>query len=228
MKNIRFVAWFMAFVLLFAALVGTLVFTVDPLQLYRKASYTPLFTKQQRYQNPGLAKNYTYDTLILGSSMTENFVPSEVGSILEGDVIKLSMEGSTAKEQRMIADVAIGTGQVQKVLWGIDYFSFRTNTVRDEANFPFYLYDNNIWNDYKYLFNISDVKHAFAAWLLPKNSLTELRNLDMLNNWDVKATYGPDKVFAKWVEARSAEQLDAASEPPSIRSNKILRKIQSA
>lgn len=213
MKNIRFVAWFMAFVLLFAALVGTFVFAIDPLQLYRKAAYPPLFTKQQRYQNPGLAKNYTYDTLILGSSMTENFVPSEVGRLLDGNVIKLSMEGSTAKEQRMIADVAIDTGQVQKVLWGIDYFSFRTNTVRDEANFPFYLYDNNIWNDYKYLFNISDVKHAFAAWLLPKSQLTQLRDFDLLNNWDAGATYGPGQVLAKWHEARLSEQLDAANEP---------------
>ncbi|WP_018750096.1 copper amine oxidase N-terminal domain-containing protein [Paenibacillus sanguinis] len=214
MKNLRFVAWFIGFTLLFVTLVGTLVFAIDPLQLYRKAAYTPLFSKQQRYQNPGLAKNYTYDTLILGSSMTENFVPSEVENILGGDVMKLSIEGSTAKEQRMIADVAIGTGQVQKVLWGIDYFSFRTNEVRDEANFPFYLYDNNIWNDYKYLFNISNVKHAFAEWLVPKNYLTALRNLDMLNNWDADATYDLDKVFAKWHEARLAEQLEAANEPP--------------
>lgn len=213
MKNIRFVIWFMAFVLLFAALVGTFVFAVDPLQVYRKASYSPLFTKQQRYQNPGLAKNYTYDTIILGSSMTENFVPSEVGEILGGEVMKLSMEGSTAKEQRMIADVAINTGQVRKVLWGVDYFSFRDDSVRDEANFPFYLYDDSILNDYKYLFNISDIKHAFGALFLPKNELTQLRDLDLLNNWDASAVYGPDRVLAKWQEARTAEQLTAESEP---------------
>ncbi|MGG6314042.1 copper amine oxidase N-terminal domain-containing protein [Paenibacillus macerans] len=213
MKNIRFVIWFMAYIMLFAALVGTFVFAVDPLQLYRKASYPPLFTKQERYQTPGLAKNYAYDTIILGSSMTENFVPSEVGNLLGGKVMKLSMEGSTAKEQRMIADVAIGTGQVQKVLWGIDYFSFRDNAVRDEAAFPFYLYDNSVWNDYKYLFNVSDVKHALGAMFLPKDRMSQLRNLDLLNNWDASAVYGPDQVLAKWHEARIAEQLTADSEP---------------
>ncbi|MBW4840414.1 MAG: copper amine oxidase N-terminal domain-containing protein [Paenibacillaceae bacterium] len=213
MKNIRFVIWFMAFVLLFTVLVGSFVYAVDPLQLYRKASYSPLFTKQQRYQNPGLAKSYAYDTIILGSSMTENFVPSEVGELLGGKVMKLSMEGSTAKEQRMIADVAVGTGQVKKVLWGIDYFSFRDNAVRDEANFPFYLYDDKVWNDYKYLLNVSDVKHALGALLLPKDQMPQLRNLDLLNNWDASANYGPAQVYAKWQEARLSEQLTADYEP---------------
>ncbi|SDF57707.1 Copper amine oxidase N-terminal domain-containing protein [Fontibacillus panacisegetis] len=213
MKNIRFVIKFLILVILFSSVVGTFVYVVDPLQQYRKASYSPLFSGQQRYQNPGLAKNYTYDMIIIGSSMTENFVPSKVGESLDGNVLKLSIEGSTAKEQRMIADVAINTGQVKKVLWGLDYFSLRENSVRDEESFPFYLYDGNKWNDFKYIFNISNVKHAFGTLLLPKDQYTRFRNLDLLNNWDSSAQYGPDQVFAKWKEARFAEQTTSENEP---------------
>ncbi|MFD1179243.1 copper amine oxidase N-terminal domain-containing protein [Paenibacillus puldeungensis] len=213
MKNIQFIAWFAAFILLFTAIVGTFVYAVDPLQLYRKSAYEPLFTKQERYQNPGLAKNYAYDTIILGSSMTENFVPSQVGKVLGGKVMKLSMEGSTAKEQRMIADVAIKTGQVKKVLWGIDYFSFRDDSVRGEETFPYYLYDESKLNDYKYLFNISNVKHALGVLYLPKAMLPELRTLDMLNNWDASAVYGAKRVLAKREEARLSEQMTSETEP---------------
>lgn len=213
MKNIRFIISFLAFVVLFGAIVGTFTYAVDPLQQYRKASYPPLFSKEQRYQNPGLARSYTYDTIIIGSSMTENFLPSKVGESLGGEVLKLSIEGSTAKEQRMIADVAIGTGQVKKVLWGLDYFSLRENSVRDKESFPFYLYDNNKLNDYKYIFNVSNIKHAFASLFLPQDEYPQFRNLEKLNYWDTYARYGPERVMAKWKEAWMAEQGTSASEP---------------
>ncbi|WP_410770528.1 copper amine oxidase N-terminal domain-containing protein [Fontibacillus sp. BL9] len=213
MKNIRFVISFLVFVVLFGAIVGTFVYAVDPLQQYRKASYQPLFSGQQRYQNPGLAKNYKYDMVIIGSSMTENFVPSEVGESLGGNVLKLSTEGSTAKEQRMIANVAIGTGQVKKILWGLDYFSLRENSVRDEQSFPFYLYDENKLNDYKYIFNVSNVKQAFGALFLPKDKYPQYRNLEKLNNWDAYAVYGADRVLTKWKEAWLSEQTTSENEP---------------
>ncbi|MEF2968275.1 copper amine oxidase N-terminal domain-containing protein [Paenibacillus sp. M1] len=213
MKNIRFVISFLVFIVLFGAIVGTFVYAVDPLQQYRKASYTPLFSGQQRYQNPGLAKNYSYDMVIIGSSMTENFLPSEVGEIFGGHVLKLSTEGSTALEQRMIADVAVGTEQVKKVLWGLDYFSLRENSVRDEASFPFYLYDNNKLNDYKYIFNVSNVKQAFGAMLLPKDKYPQFRDLEKLNNWGDSAVYGAEPVLMKWKEAWLSEQTTAENEP---------------
>lgn len=213
MKNIRFIIMFLILVILFGSIAGTFVYAVDPLQQYRKSSYIPLFSGQQRYQNPGLAKNYTYNMIILGSSMTENFAPSKVGELLDGDVLKLSIEGSTAKEQRLIADVAIDTGQVQQVLWGLDYFSLRENSVRDEESFPFYLYDDNKWNDFRYIFNISNVKHAFGALWLPKDQFIRYRNLELLNNWDSSAHYGPEGVLAKWKEAQLAEQTTSEYEP---------------
>lgn len=213
MKNLRFIVSFLVFIVLFAAIVGTFVYAVDPLQQYRKASYQPLFSGEQRYQNPGLAKNYKYDMVIIGSSMTENFIPSQVGETLGGNVLKLSTEGSTAKEQSMIADVAFGTGQVKKVLWGLDYFSLRENSVRDEQSFPFYLYDDNKLNDYKYIFNISNVKHAFGALLLPKDKYPQFRNLEKLNYWGSYAKYGADRVMIKWKEAWNSEQTTSANEP---------------
>lgn len=213
MKNIRFVLSFLAFVLVFAGVVGGFMVAVDPLQFYHKASYEPLYSGEQRYQNPGLAKNYNYDTVILGSSMTENFIPSKVEEALGGDVIKLSIEGSTSIEQRMIADLALGTGQVKTVLWGFDYFTLRDNNVREAESFPFYLYDDNVFNDYKYIFNVSNIKHAFGALLLPKDKYPQYRNFDRLNNWDGYAKYGSDKVLMKWIEAWNYEQTSGESEP---------------
>lgn len=213
MKNKRFILSFLAFVLVFASIVGGFMIAVDPLQFYHKAAYDPLFSREQRYQNPGLARNYEYDTIILGSSMTENFVPSKVEEALGGKVLKLSIEGSTSIEQRMIADVAFATGQVKTVVWGFDYFTLRDNNVRDAESFPFYLYNDTVIDDYKYVYNISNIKHAFGALLLPKDKYPQFRNIDQLNNWDKYAVYGSKKVLAKWIEAWNYEQSSAESEP---------------
>lgn len=214
MKNIRFIKSFLVMSLLFVFLFGTFVYVIDPLQQYREATYSPLFSGKERYQNPGLAKNYTYDMIILGSSMTENFIPSNVGELLGGNVLKLSMEGSTSTEQRLIADVAINTNQVKKALWGLDYFAVREDSVRDEDTFPFYLYDDSQFNDYKYIFNISNVAHALKAIFLPKDRFQHYRNLELLNNWDSEAEYGADHVLAKWKQAKLYEQISAEIEPP--------------
>lgn len=52
---------------------------VDPFQHYRKATiYTFNYSGNQRYLNPGLAKNYDFNSIIIGTSMTENFTLDNV------------------------------------------------------------------------------------------------------------------------------------------------------
>ncbi|ANS76694.1 hypothetical protein AWM70_20665 [Paenibacillus yonginensis] len=214
-KHKLFLVQFLGFILLFALLVGSFVVIVDPLQFYRKATfYTPTYSWQERYQNPGLARNYHYDTIVLGSSMTENFLPSEVGEKLHGSVLKLSIEGSTAREQNLTAKVAFGTGQVKQVLWGLDYFAFRGNHVSDQGDFPYYLYDNNILNDYKYIFNESNITSAYEALKHSKARAATHPSLEKLNNWDRSVKYGRDPVIKNWEFARYNESAYGDNEDP--------------
>ncbi len=182
-------------------LVG-LNYVVDPLQFYHKAYITPDFSDQQRYQNPGLAKNYDYDTIIVGSSMTENFWPSYVNQKLGVKALKLSMSGSTAKEQNMITNLAIRTGKVKTVLWGVDYFSLRGNPdrVREEFGaFPYYLYDENPFNDMQYLVNLDTSRQSFhwlgisAGMAAPKNP-----DLNKLNTWESPGLFSKQQVLKEW------------------------------
>ncbi|WP_138495591.1 copper amine oxidase N-terminal domain-containing protein [Paenibacillus pinistramenti] len=214
-KHKKFLFQLLASVIVFALLVGSFVVIVDPLQFYRKATfYTPKYSWQERYQNPGLARSYTYDTIVLGSSMTENFLPSEVGEKLGGSVLKLSIEGSTAKEQYLTAKVAFGTGQVKQVLWGLDYFAFRGNHVTDQGDFPYYLYDNNVLNDYKYIFNESNIKSAILALKDSKERAATHPSLEKLYNWDSSVTYGSKLVIKNWESARNNETAYGNNEDP--------------
>ncbi|WP_223067291.1 copper amine oxidase N-terminal domain-containing protein [Paenibacillus caui] len=211
----KFVVQFFGMIIVFALLVGSYVYLIDPLQFYHKASfYTPKFSWEERYQNPGLARNYKYDTIIIGSSMTENFLPSEVGAKLGGSVLKLSIAGSTAKEQNLTANVAFRTGQVKQVLWGLDYFAFRGNHVSDQGDFPYYLYDTNIFNDYKYIFNESNIENAYYAIKDSKKRAANHTSLERLNNWDRSVKYGSERVIKNWEAARYNESAYGDNEDP--------------
>ncbi len=202
----KFLVKFTASALVFALLVGLFMYIVDPLQLYRKSTfYAPLYSSQERYQNAGLAHSYEYDTIILGSSMTQNFVPSYVESVMGGEVMKLSIEGSTAMEQHAVGQVALDTGQVKRVLWGLDYFAMRQDVDAESENMPMYMYDHNPFNDYEYLFNVSNIKHAWNALTTPESEAKAFRNLDTLRNWDKSAKYSQAAVLETWEKARTKE-----------------------
>lgn len=198
-----FLIWTISLTAVFCFILGVFNYIIDPLQFYRQANfYKPSFSTEQRYQNPGLARNWEYDTIIIGSSMTENFVPSEVDKGLGGKTIKLSMSGASAHEERMITDLAINTGQVKRVLLGLDYGSLKGNPdrVRDETTpFPYYLYDKKLYNDYSYLFSMNTLTSSLG---IVKNMVQgptpENADLDYLNNWHGQAHYGRDVLLKQW------------------------------
>ncbi len=205
MKEKAYRKWSLSVLTITVLLIGTITtfnFFADPLQFYRKASCKPVFSQEQRYQLPGLAKNYDYDTIIVGSSMTENFRPEYIKGQLGFDALKLSISGASAREQFLIADLAVKTGKVENVIWGIDYFglSGETGRVRNEQGpFPFYLYDKNPINDIKYLFNISttfDSAKIVIRRILAKEVIAA--DLNSLYTWDQQYNFDREIVLDEW------------------------------
>lgn len=191
--------------LVLSSLLIVLNVVLDPLQFYHKATwYKPVFSTEERYQNPGLAKNYDYDTIIIGTSMTQNFRPSEIDQVLKGKTMKLSMRGSTADEHYQIAKLALSTGKVKKVLWGLDYFSLKTNTDEGADKFPHYLYDDQFWNDYQYWFNYSTYS-LFMKSMWQRIKGNKNTDLEMLNNWNYMAKFSKEKVAKAYDKAYQEE-----------------------
>ncbi|WP_054954700.1 copper amine oxidase N-terminal domain-containing protein [Paenibacillus dakarensis] len=183
------------------AAIIALTAVLDPLQFYRKATwYKPFLSSDARYQNPGLAKNYDYDIIIIGTSMTQNFLPSEVGQALDGTAMKLAIEGSTADEHYYTAKLALETGKIKKILWGLDYFSLKANTKQASEQFPAYMYDEVWWNDYKYLFNYSVYDQLFKS-LYGRMLGNKGRELEYLNNWNNRAVFGAGEVMKSYDKA---------------------------
>ena len=164
--------WLRAFVIciLTALLVlGGLVIYLDPFFHYHgpvAGWYYEL--SDQRSQNDGITRHFTYDAVITGTSMTENFRTTEFDALMgTGACIKLPYPGATFKEINDNLKVAFDTDNViHYVLRPLDYSHLvedKDAMREDMGEYPSYLYDRNVFNDVKYLFN----KDVLLYYLLP-------------------------------------------------------------
>jgi hypothetical protein len=184
-----------------ALLVVGVNYCVDPLQFFYSAA-TPFWSTDQRSQNPGLARNYVYDTVLLGTSSVENYIPAELDERYGWRTVKLAISGSSLHEQRQILDVALLTGQVQRVVWALDFMALGGPADRVEDYFspyPRYLYDTNPFNDLMYLFSGTTTADSAAiglhrlhlrAWHTPQ--------LQLLNNWQTKYVFGEAQLWSSY------------------------------
>ena len=139
------------------AMIVALVVIVDPFEIYHRALFynPPYASETQMYSGAGVAKSYTYDSIIVGSSMTENCTPSVYDDALGGRFVKLSMNGGQSLDHAKMMEIAFRTHDIRRVVYGMDFFSFSLYYNNQKAQTPDYLYDANPFNDVKYLFNKS-------------------------------------------------------------------------
>lgn len=153
-------------------IMGIINFILDPFEQYRKTTlYKPMYDNE-RYLSPGLAKTYDYKQVVIGSSMTENFVLSDIKNILGfSKPIKFCMSGATAYEMKIMLDSAYEHRQIDTVIYGLDFFSFTGKATRlfnGDDSLPLYLYDNNLLNDYRYLVSFDTFKFFVDSLIMSK------------------------------------------------------------
>lgn len=212
MNSKKWIKIFLGLFLFNVSFLSAINYIVDPSQQYRVKTFYPISfdIKDQRYKNAGLSKNFEYDSLILGTSMTENFLINKVEKSLNfNKLIKLSISGGSAKEQSTTLRTAIDNNKnLKNVLWGLDTLSFigNPNKLKYGPNsFPFYLYDNNKLNDYKYLISIDTLKKSINI-LLKINNEDSNYDFNTMYQWQHKEEkeFKIENVYKAW-EKREAE-----------------------
>ncbi|HEY2628748.1 MAG TPA: hypothetical protein VGI57_06440 [Usitatibacter sp.] len=147
------------------ALAGLVNFEVDPFQQYRvPASHAPRFYRAfQRYENPGIARNYAYDRAIIGSSLLENVSNSEVDAAFgSGKTMNLCLSAMTAYDGGKVLEVALASRPLKQVIYNVDYNAFSGEPDRvGFGKLPLYLYDGAHWNDYPYLLSTGTLERSF-------------------------------------------------------------------
>ena len=134
------------------------VIVIDPFQVYRPATryLPPIDRTTQVYANAGVARSYAYDSAVVGTSVTENFRPSQMDSLLGGRFIKLCTSAGTAYKPR----AADGFGLPARTTCAASSTGWTSipsspGSTRPAATCRWYLYDDSLFNDVSYWLNRS-------------------------------------------------------------------------
>lgn len=221
MKNFKDII--MILVLFILGVIITVVL-IDPFFHYhkplKKINYF-MDNNQQRYINDGIVKNFEYDSIITGTSMTENFRGSQFDNLFNSKSIKVPFSGGSYKEINNIIDVSLKSKRnIKYILRGLDYRKIREEYSKmTYGNYPTYLYDDNILNDYKYILS----KGAFFQSLI--NLIKSLKskeniNFDEYSSWRNKES-GRDVVLRTYKrdENKKEEEKLTLQEIEIVREN---------
>ena len=148
-----------------------LVVIVDPYFHYHKPlPFLSYRLYEERYINDGISRHFDFDAIITGTSMAQNFKPSEMDALFGTHSVKETFSGAGYQELSENLERALKRNPaITTVLWTVDYNGFlRAYDWVQYEDYPTYLYDDNPWNDVSYLFNKDVLYHA----VLPNLAMT--------------------------------------------------------
>ena len=132
--------------------------------------------------------------------MTENFKSSLFDKLFNSNSIKVPFSGGSYKEINDNLERTLKRKKdIRYILRGLDYGAIIQNSEYMRYNdFPTYLYDDNILNDYKYLFNkeviIKEIGRVVVYTLFRKNTTT----FDEYSNWNNEYQSGKKNVLKNY------------------------------
>lgn len=141
--------------------IALVTYVVDPFFQYRDPFGAEpyedgeLFVFQNAtYQNPGMVKNFDYELLIAGSSMTQNFDTNYFEKLFGQRTLKASLAGSNLKNSTAMAQLAASHNEnLKKVFISLDDYCLYA-AIDEEGNQPTaYLMNDNPFDDVSYLLN---------------------------------------------------------------------------
>ncbi len=196
MKNTK--RWPVIFLSIFISgllVCALLVFWIDPFFQYHKPlSWFPYQIEDQLSQNPGMARNMDYDSVILGSSITVNFSADWFNEDFDCKTLKLPYNGAYPKDfSNIMEQINLGCEDLRYAFWGIDLQSFSGEVEETKYPLPTHLYDTKIRNDYSYWWN----KDVLLNYVL--KPLAEREPTNLAEAYDTWELFG----FNAWVMMRS-------------------------
>lgn len=211
-------SWLVAmFVLLIVLLsvAGGIVVYVDPYFHYHGPQSSLYYElNNERSQNDGIIKRFDYDGMIIGTSMAENFKTSDAEELFGGTFIKVPFAGGTYKEQNdNIANAIAANPDLKVVIRSLDYAYLmdEPDRLRDDlGEYPYYLYDNNPFNDVNYIFN----KEILFDICIPmiEDAISGkpggITSFDDYSNWMDEASFGPEAVLGDRTEFAPAMSME--------------------
>ncbi|MCM1025076.1 MAG: hypothetical protein NC432_01490 [Roseburia sp.] len=199
-KSKKWIVSFLCIFITFLLLTGCFMIVLDPYFHFHKPLPGMYYVlDNERYQNDGIVKQFDYDAIITGSSMTECFKTSELDELFGVNSIKVPYSGGSYKEVNDNLRVATEHNEnIKMIVRCLDanrFFDDKDDL--DYSDYPTYLYDDNPFNDVNYLFNVSICLVALQN-LLTSFTDRPSTSFDAYCNWSNDFSFGKEAVDARY------------------------------
>lgn len=234
--------WVVGFLILVSvtlSVIGSAVIKIDPFFHYRAPDIDTYYYRldNQRSQNDGISKHFKYDALITGTSMTENFKTSEMDELFGTHSIKVPYAAGSYKEINDNLINALNSNKDLRIIvrgLDMDMFFNQSDAMRsDLGEYPTYLYDDNIFNDVRYIFNRDVVFNRVFQMVRDKSSdgfTPGITSFDDYSYWSKDVTYGINAIVSDLndiINSGSKEALHLTDEERAIISENIYQNVTS-
>lgn len=188
MKSKTLVITFLTSSLLLGAIFFATLYVYDPLKIFHKPwIYKEYLQHNMRQQAAGIINNFEFDSIILGTSMSENTSSKEASKLLGGRFINISIAGSDFFERAIVLNYVLKKKNIKKVLYSLDSFGGlvypRKGHPAYHLNDWSYLYDNNPLNDFRAYINNRYLKCLFSI-SSKKKCMGKKVDFDKPNSWE--------------------------------------------
>ncbi len=184
---------------------------------------------EARYQNDGIVRHFDYDALICGSSMTQNFKTSEQDALFGTSSIKVSLAGASYRESHDLVLKALERNpDLTLVNWALDCAKLRDSwdsLAYEESTYPWYLYDENPFNDVKYLFNKDILFQNTLGAITHTRSGRETTSFDDYSNWMEGRVFGKEAILQRYDRSWEGEAVPVTEADVSRLRESITRNV---
>lgn len=194
MKEKKDFLYLIMYLMIGGILLAGFIFCVDPFYHYHRSWFgLPTVMENAVYQTPGAIKHFSYDSVILGTSMTENFHASwfeEMG----WETAKFSYSGARTDDLKALLELLYGRAESPAhIVIDINTYQLTEPANSSFGERPEYLYDNSILTDVYYLYNFDVVLESLRRVADGIRGIES--NLDDAYTWEDEFYFGKSQVF---------------------------------
>ena len=201
------------------ALSALITIYIDPVFHYHKPLKNYEYPiNDERHQNDGITRHFEYDSIITGTSMSENFKTSEADEMFHANFIKVCFSGGYFKEINDNLQKAFNTHKnVKYIIRSLDYsYLIADKNASAKYDYPTYLYNKNPFDDVNYIFNKSILLTQTMKVVEYTKEGKQTTSFDEYANWNDHYTFGADTVLATYTLKEKAKTKQTISNEDCI------------
>lgn len=191
----------MAILILLLLGCAAFMIVVDPyFHFHKPLSNLEYPLNNEFYQNAGIARSFEYEAIIAGDSMTQNAKASLVKELWGYETVKLPNPGAPMVEtDKMVKSALSQNKNVKLVIRQFDDLMFyRDPYLERYSKEDKYLWDNNPFNDVKYIFEKETMIDALTV-LTYTRAGKKTPSFDEYSNVTEEEDYGNLESFEKYM-----------------------------